>query len=933
MSTRISKAIACLFACAAFLAVAGSAQAAFHLDSFSGGSFAQDGGDEAQAGAHPFRQSVTFELGTTVPDGEGRVWADGNVENTIVDLPPGLVGDPTSLLTCPRSNLGLSACDPGTQVGVITLAGTATAGLGGVLGRTTLPLFNMEPRRGDIADFGFTVLGVNTHILFHLDPARGYALRTVTPDISQALETTGAKVTVWGVPADPSHDPYRGGLGGCIGEEAICGNGASAGVEPVAFLSNPTQCGAPPVFFFAANPWQDPLNFVHGADAMENGITGCDQLEFDPTIQVRPTTDLANAPSGLEFALHIPQNEDPEGLTTAHMRDISVTLPEGMTLNPSSADGLGACSLDQLGMSVSGVPNGDLDRCPDNSKLGTVEAVSPAISHPLNGSIYLAAQNANPFNSLVGLYLVLEDPETGIRIKLAGRVETDPATGRVTTIFRDQPQQPLEDLKLTFKQGPRAALKTPEGCGTYETTASIVPWSAPEGATANRSAKFALGKGPGGGACPATGSGAPNAPAFNAGTLDPSAATFTPFLLNLNRGDGSQQFKTIDMTLPKGLLAKLAGTPYCPDSALAAAAGRSGKAEQSSASCPAASQIGSATTGVGVGSAPLYVGGKIYLAGPYKGAPLSMAIVTPSVTGPFDLGNVVVRTALNIDPETAEVHAVSDPLPRILQGFPLNIRSVALKLDKPGFILNPSNCNPSAISGALVSIYDQSASLNNPFQVGECGRLGFKPKLAIKLKGGTKRGDNPALTALLDTRGTDANIARTVVALPHSEFLAQNHIKTICTRVQFAADACPAGSIYGKATAWTPLLDQPLTGPVYLRSSSNKLPDLVVSLNGQIDVDLVGRIDSVNAGIRTSFESVPDAPVSKFLLQMQGGKKSLLENSRNLCASTSKASVQMDAHNGRTNDFPSVVKAKGCKGKAKKKKSKHRGAKSKSNKG
>jgi hypothetical protein len=379
----------------------------------------------------------------------------------------------------------------------------------------------------------------------------------------------------------------------------------------------------------------------------------------------------------------------------------------------------------------------------------------------------------------------------------------------------------------------------------------------------------------------------------------PLAGAFTPFVLHLKREDGSQRFAAVDTELPPGLAAKLAGVPYCPNAALAAAAGKNGADEIASPSCPSASQVGSVDVGAGAGSQPLHVSGKAYLAGPYKGAPLSLAIVTPAVAGPYDLGTVVVRTALNVNPETAQVTAKSDPIPAILQGIPLDIRSVALRMDRPDFTLNPTSCEPMSVAGTALSTLGQAAPLSNRFQVGGCGDLGFKPKLSLHLFGRTRRGGDPKLKAVLTMPGSkQTNIARTTVALPHSEFLDQNHIKTVCTRVQYAAKACPEGSIYGFARAFSPLLDQPLQGPVYLRSSSHQLPDLVASLDGQIHIDLDGRIDSVNGGIRTTFEAVPDAPVSKFILTMQGGKKGLLQNSTNICVGQHLVTAKFAAHNG-----------------------------------
>jgi hypothetical protein len=668
---------------------------------------------------------------------------------------------------------------------------------------------------------------------------------------------------------------------------------------------------------FGLTSWQEHSDGPRFSPPVE--ATGCDQLEFDPKIDVKPTTNLADAPTGLEFEMRIPQNEDVNGLATAHLRDAVVKLPEGMTINPPSAEGLGACSMAQVGIGADAVPNGNPVSCPDASKLGTLEAESPAVDHPLKGEVFLAKQGDNPFGSLIALYLVIEDPETGLLVKLPGRVDPDPQTGQLTATFNNNPQLPVEGLRLKFFEGPHAALKTPSACGAHETTGTLTPWSAPEAPSAPVSSFFELTGGPSGGGCLPTGGAAPNTPSFEAGTLDPTAKAFTPFVLKLARADGTQPLVAVDTTLPRGLTARLAGTIYCPDAALAAAAGKAGKAEQAQPSCPASSHVGVVNVGAGAGSTPLNVQGQAYLAGPYKGAPLSMAIVTPAVAGPFDLGTVVVRTALYVDPVTTQVRAVSDEVPRILQGIPLNIRSIALRMDRPQFTLNPTSCNPMSVDGSALSAFGQSAPLSSPFQVGECGLLGFKPKLAIRFSGAPpRRGGYPKLTATLRMPAGGANIARAQVTMPKTEFLENAHIRTICTRVQYTAEACPPASVYGYAKAWSPLLDQPLEGPVYLRSSDNKLPDLVASLDGQIHVDLVGRITSSNARIRNTFDLVPDAPVSKFVLTMQGGKKGLLVNSTNLCKAKPRASLQFDAQNGKVADSSPLVKVAGC-GKKKRK--------------
>jgi hypothetical protein len=628
-------------------------------------------------------------------------------------------------------------------------------------------------------------------------------------------------------------------------------------------------------------------------------------------------------------------------LATAHLKDTAVVLPEGLVINPSVANGLAACSESEIGLIGTGfeppnpihfskAPQG----CPNASKVGTMRVRTPLLDHPVEGSVFIARPFENPFGSFMAIYLAVEDVQTGIVSKLAGKVTPDPKTGRLSTTFTENPQLPLEDIELSFFNGPKAALKTPLACGTYSTTTTLVPWSTPEGETVHPSDAFQTSVAAGGsGACPASEAAAPNKPSFSAGTIAPAAGAYSPFVLKVGRADGTQRITQIDTTLPKGLTGKLAGIPYCSETQLARAKSREapdkGVLERQNPSCPAASEVGSVTVGAGSGVTPYYTSGKAYLAGPYKGAPLSLAIITPAVAGPFDLGAVVVRTPLYVDSETAQIHAVSDPLPLIIEGVPLDIRSIDLRLDRPSFTLNPTSCDPMQLLGSTTSTLGTTASLANSFQVGGCRSLKFKPKLAISLKGGTKRGRFPALKAVLTyPQGSSyANTASAQVTLPHGEFVEQAHFKSICTRVQFQADACPPGSIYGKARAITPLLDKPLEGPVYLRSSSHTLPDLVIALRGQVNVDLVGKVDTgKTGGIRTSFESAPDAPVSKVILQMQGGKKGLLVNSENICRKQQRALADLIGQNGKVSETRPLIK-NSCKtkGKSKKKASKGRG--------
>ena len=871
-----------------------------------------DGTASTQAGSHPYQLTVDLGFPAIKRGTNNIVSIQGGLRDATAALPRGFVVNPNATpVRCTEAQLEANnGCPSDSQVGAVVVSTAA----GGIFPHPS-PLFNMVPPPGVAAQFGFDALQVGIYV--HLDGgirAGDYALTAIASDVlSRGVNPLlSFQTQLWGDPSDASHD---------------------GGVEPqtTPLLSMPTSCSDSLTMEASIASWEQPGIFHQrsalftDAEGNPTGVDGCDnpELKFAPTLKARPTTNVADSPTGLDVDLHIPQTNDLSELATPHLRKAEVTLPPGLVINPSSANGLAGCSSAQIGISAqTGIADGAPAHCPQASRIGTAEVETALVDHPLPGDVYIATSHDNPFNALFALYIAVEDPKSGVIAKLAGHVLPDPQAGRITAVFDNNPQLPFEDFKLRFFGGPAAPLRTPPTCANYSTTSQMTPWSAPEsGPPASPSDTYAITQAPAGGSCAAT---LPNTPSFDAGSVSLIAGHYSPFVLNLRRNDGTQEFSSITMTPPPGLLGKLAGTPYCSEAALAAAAAKTGNQEKANSSCPSASQVGTVDIGAGAGAAPYYTQGKAYLAGPYKGAPLSLAIITPATAGPYDLGTVVVKSALKVDPETARITAVSDPIPQILQGVPLDVRSIALKLDKPNFTLNPTSCNPFAISGQLLSTQGQAAALQNPFQVAECGFLGFKPKLSLKLKGGTRRSDHPALKATLTMPPGGANIAKASVALPHSEFLDQAHIRTVCTRVQFAASACPPASVYGKATAFTPLLDAPLQGPVYLRSSNNPLPDLVADLNGQIPVVLVGRIDSVKGGIRSSFEAVPDAPVSKFILEMKGGRKGLLVNSRNLCKSVNRATVLFDAQNGKIADsrpeLKNDCKAKGKKAKKQKKK-------------
>ena len=930
------SAVAILGAAGAYLAAApaqadGPTPDTFEVNSLTARITDEADADYTAAAGRPFEFRNQFILNNGNVGQESR--------DAVVTAPPGFLGNPAAFPRCPLRNIAEtdleSDCPPGSKIGFVVFDGLVH------------PLFNVIPEHGYPAQFAFEQVRNIVSLYANLLPrTHSYRLSLGATNIPQGSELFNFVAVLYGA-------PFKHG----------------SGTVEAPFLSNPLDCSeAEPTFDIAADSWLYPGSRLPDGlsdlsdpnwktlSAAVPAVTGCDNpaliSQWHPALSVKPLQSgagvQADAPSGLAVDLDFPQSNDPTDLDTTfepavpqapEPKDITVKLPAGLSISPSSADGLGACS-DQVSDPGGDQVHYDTTKpvaCPDASKIGSATAISPTLAahdpvtdavngpEPIPGDLYLL--KPHPGDLPIGggnqegkfrFLLQLENPRYGINVKLPGTATADPQTGQLTATFAGNPQLPASHITVNLKPGARAPLASPVTCGKFTSTSDIVPWTTPGTPDATPTADFSVTQGPSGSPCPASPGARPFSPAMSAGTESGAAGQSSPFVLHIARADGEQELSSLEVTLSKGLAAKFAGIPYCSDAALAAAATRLGKAEQTSPSCPA-SRIGSVTVGAGPGANPFYAQGNAYLAGPYKGAPMSVAVVTPAVAGPFDLGTVVVRNALYVDPETAQGRVVSDPFPKLLDGVPLRLRSIDVNLDRPSFTLNPTNCSPLAIDAKLISTDGATANPSNRFQASACDKLGFKPDLKLSLKGGTKRSKHPALKATLTyPKGNYANIAKAVVSLPHSEFLAQNHIKTICTRVQFAADACPTGSIYGYATATTPLLEAPLSGPVYLRSSTHPLPDLVAALHGQIDVDLVGRIDSFKGGIRTTFDAVPDAPVSKFVLTMQGGKKGLLENSKNLCASVNKADVAFTAQNGKTSNSTPVLtnsckKSKGAK--------------------
>jgi hypothetical protein len=852
------------------------------------------GGFLRQAGAHP---DLIFDFETPTVFREGIEGAAEYIHDASLELPLGMVGNPTAYPTCSviqmvNNSQGFSGCPLESGIGLAAI----TYQLNGQPTTKSVGIFNMEHGTAVPGLFAFKFENIMIFITPGVKPG-DYAISSGSVNTSQGANIRHVTLKFWGVPSDPVHDTER-----ATADSPLAG--ATAFPDPAPrrpFLTNPTSCSDSASPFTArADSWEFPGLFdertlANDPDSVPFAFEGCEQLPFDPSLETLPGTHRAHSPTGLDVDLTMPSNEGPDGLAAAHVKKTVLTFPQGMTVSPSAVAGLQSCSLAQIKLGSNEAPS-----CPDGSKLGNAEIKTQLLKETLEGDVFLAAQNENPFGSLFAIYLVVKGP--GFYLKLPGELNVNKQTGQMKTIFDNLPQQPFESVHLDFRGGPTAPLTTPNVCGNYQIQTEVFSWATNTPRTFDTPMPINE---------DCVGGGSFN-PQLQAGVANPVAGAESPLTLRVRRLDGEQNLSQLEFKLPEGELAKLKGVELCPESLAP-----SGK-------CGPKSQVGISTTAIGTGAFPLFVPqpGKaptaLYLAGPYKGAPYSLITMVPAQSGPFDFGTIVVRTAINVDPVTTQVIAKSDPLPQILEGVPISYRDVRIEVQKPDFTVNPTSCEQRAVTSTITSTTGAVSHPSVPAKVGDCASLNFGPKLAFKLKGGTNRGDFQALTATLTTGKKEANIAKVAVTLPHSEFLAQEHIGTVCTRVQFAAKNCPAASIYGFAKATTPLLATPLEGPVYLRSSNNPLPDMVAALNGQFNVELAGRIDSVNGGIRNRFEVVPDAPVSKFELKLKGGDRSLLVNSRNLCKAPSRADVKMVGQNGmRSNSRPLVVNS--CGKKAKKK--------------
>ena len=887
-----------------------------------------------QAGGRPDSASVSFDLNTvrsTVP-AVNDVSPVETVRNIFVDLPPGLVGDPQAVGQCTLSQLANAVdieahplCPPESQIGTAVVRLNGTALLGFELG--PYPVFNITPPADAPARFGMNVLGSLVLLDAKVRTGTDYGITISVPNTPEAIPLSGTTVSLWGNPSDPEHTADRA----CSGGIRPSNGGPICTVAPatVAFLRNPTSCQAESgsgvsdglVTAIHADSWEhsgrlrpdglpdlsDPAwksnSFVShdlpgyplppdqwGAHVLP---TGCDAVPFEPQLSGQPAADAKPAsPSGFSFDLTMPQPDAPGSIGEADLKQAVVTLPAGVSVSPSSANGLAACSSAQIDLSEGTVPT-----CPDASKIGTVSVETPLLPRPIDGTVYLAAQGDNPFGALLAIYIVAEGP--GVVLKLPGHVEADPITGQLTTTFDNNPQLPFTRLHLEFAGGDHAPLVLPRQCGPYTTNATLTSWSSDQ--PVQSSSVFTVN-----GDASDCSSGTTFAPSMAAGTANPVAGADSTFDLQLARSDRDQQLGGITLNMPAGLTGRIANADLCPD------------AQAAMGACPAGSQVGSVTTGAGVGNDPFYItGGRAYLTGPYKGAPFGLSIVVPAKAGPFDLGNVVVRSALLVDRHTADVTVKSDPFPTILQGIPLDVRDVRVSVDKPHFFVNPTSCAPKTIYGTISSVDGWIAHASSRFQVGQCSSLGLHPRMVLSVgaKNHTAAGDATPLSTTLTMPRGNANLRWVRVSLPSTLNAHLDVINHACTRAQFDAGNCSQAKA-GSATAVTPLLRDPLRGNVYFVKNGHPIPDLFVALRGQVAFDLTGLV-SIPGGTRlaTTFNTVPDVPITKFILRLSAGSTGTLGAAVNLCTTRARdatASLSYKGQNGRIAQVNQRIVINGC---------------------
>jgi hypothetical protein len=897
--------------------------APFAFEDFGFGITGLDGAPDTQAGAHPYALSTTFDFAKEHFAGHEGVEEEFNspsqgLKDAVADLPLGFAGNALSAPRCPESDLVLTTqnggnaydCPADTQVGNVTLRSaisTVTSSVDYPSDPFSIsPLYNMVPEHGYAAEFAFAITKIDV-VHFFVSVAHtpaGYVLRVTSPNNQSASLYRGQSIG------------FLSGLTVTLFGDPVAEDGGGSGVE-VPFYTNPSDCsGEPLTTAIHVDTWEkegavngdgspdfsDP-NWLGASQALPP-VVGCGALRFEPSLLLAPESGEADSPTGVTVDTRVPQAPNNDfSLATPDLRSAVVTLPVGLSISPGAADGLQACSDAQFD-AQSTQPAG----CPEASQIGTAVARTPSLEEPVEGQVFVGAPECSPCSAvdaqagrLFRLFLQLQAPNSGVVVKVPATVSVDPGTGRLTTSFEELPQQPVEDLTLSLKGGPRAPVATPASCGSFTTLGVLTPWSAPQsGPPATPSSAFAIGGGCGGGF----------APGFTAGTTNNQAGAFSPFSVTISRQDGEQSLGGVEVTAPAGLLAILRGVERCPEP------------QAAEGTCGANSLIGHATAGAGAGSHPFYTGGQVFLTGPYKGAPFGLSVVVPAVAGPFNLGSIVVRAAVSVDPHTAQIVVVSDALPRMVDGVPLRIKTVNVSVDRPGFMFNPTSCEPLAVNGTLSSTQGASASVSSRFQAANCAALPFKPVFSVSTQAATSKHNGASLLVKSAFPAGEANVHSVAVTLPKQLPARLTTIQQACTEQVFNANpaGCPAGSDIGTATASTPILSGPVTGPVYLVSHGGAaFPDVVAILQGEgVTVDLTGSISIKHNITSSTFASVPDAPITSFTLTLPEGPHSGLaavvpaKNKGSLCGQSLAMPFTTTGQNGAVIKQPVKIQVTGC---------------------
>jgi hypothetical protein len=887
----------------------------FGVESYEVASEEAGGAVDTQAGSHPFQLTSTITLNQIVESKSSRgelPLPAALAKDLHFDLPPGLIGNPTPFPQCTLNQLLASGLFGEPQCPLQTVVGVArvTVNEPDNLGEKTLvlPLFNLEPSVGEPARFAFRAFNTPVYLDTAVRTGGDYGVTVDVNNIAQIAGFIKSEVTFWGIPSSPSHDGQRGE--GCHREaikESFRGpcNPLEAH-NPPPLIALPTSCTGPLQSTVEADSWAQPGTFVSSpATAPLPAMDGCNRLPFEPSITLAPDGQAGSTPTGLAVTVHVPQavSLNPEGLAEADVKNTTVTLPEGVAINPAGADGLQACSEEGIALHSAEPPT-----CPEASKIGTVKIKTPLLPNPLEGAAYLAEQDTNPFGSLVAMYIYVEDPISGSRVKVAGEVVPNPVTGQLVSTFKETPQLPFETFEIHFFGGDRAPLATPSKCGAYTTTAAVEPWT--ETGAVNSSSTFDVTSGPNGSACSAP---LPFNPSLTVGTSSIQAGGFTPFEMTMSREDGEQPLQGIALHMPKGVSGTLSSVKLC------------GEQQADEGTCGPESLIGETIVSVGVGGDPYTVrGGRVYITGPYKGAPFGLSIVNPAKAGPYNLGQVIVRAKLEVNEETAAISVTTDDegpykIPTIIDGIPLQIKHVNVNINRPGFTFNATNCNPLQITGDLVSTEGATSTLQVPYQVTNCAVLAFKPKLEASTSGKTSRAGGASLHVKLGYPAGpyDANIARVKVELPKALPSRLTTLQKACTAAVFNANpaACPAASIVGHATATTPVLPVPLSGPAYFVSHGGEaFPSLIIVLQGYgVTVHLVGSTFIDPAGVTSStFKTVPDVPVGSFELTLPTGPYSALGANKDLCKTKLSMPTEFVGQNGALIQTTTKIAVTGC---------------------